>query len=125
MSYYARNGYSKYFLICTVSERNRIRKKLRDADWSDLVNELELTNQLTSIHGACSRDLDPVNCYLRQVLNKFIESRLHETCDRAVEKIVAALESLGKHYQATAADLREMFLTGESCVHMVCKDTLG
>ena len=81
-----------------------------------MINELDLTNQTTSIHGACNRDVDPVNCYLRQVLNKFIQSQPPETCNRTVEKIVVALEKLGKKYEAT--ELRRMFITGESCVHV-------
>ena len=81
-----------------------------------MVNELDLTNQLTSIHSACRTDLDPVNCYLTQVLNKFIQSQPPETCNKTVEKIVIALEELGNHYEAT--ELRRLFITGELCMHV-------
>ena len=99
--------------ISAGPERNRIQHKLRDVNWRDLVNELDLTYQLASIGEACSREHDPAACRLAGILERFIQSQPSETCKRTVEKIVVALEKLKNHYQAT--ELRRMFMIGE-CV---------
>ena len=123
-SSYARSSYSEYcHTISAGPERNRIRDKLRDINWRDLVNELDLINQLTSIGEVCSKEHDPMPCRLAEVLERFIQSQPSESCKETVEKIVVALEQLENHYQAT--ELRKIFLTGESCLHVSCIDALG
>ena len=68
-----------------------------------------------SIHGACSKEFDPVTCYLREVLDRFIQSQPVEHCNETVEKIVIGLDKLGSRYVKEATELRT-FATGEYCL---------
>ena len=90
---------------------------MRDVDWKVLAYQLDLTNQTTSIHGACTKELDPVTCYLREVLDRFIQSQPVEHCNKTVEKIVIALMELGSRYVKEATELRT-FATGEYCTRL-------
>ena len=99
-------------------ERNSIQDILRDVDWKVLAYQLDLKNQATSIHGACSKELDPVTCYLREVLDRFVQSQPVELCNKTVEKIVIALDKLGSCYVKEATELRT-FATSEYCASLI------
>ena len=100
-------------------ERNSIRGIIRDVDWKDLAYQLDLINQTASIQGTCNMESDPVTCYLREVLDRFIQSQPCETCNKTVEKITTALEKLGSRYGKNVNELRRMFAMGELYVCVV------
>ena len=97
--------YVCHTIISVGPERNSILETLRDVDWKVLLDQLNLTNQATSIDSACGKDPDPNTSCLRELLKRFIHSRPSEKCN---EKIVIALESLGNHYVKEATELKRM-----------------
>ena len=101
-------------LLCIGPERNRLQDKLKDVDWEVLADELNLTGQKASIRGTCNHEHDPVTCYMREVISRFIQAQPPQICKKTVEKIVKALENLGDRYVREYSELKTVFsLIGE------------
>ena len=82
---------------------------MKDVDWEVLADELSLTGQKGSIRDTCKSDHDPVTCYLREVISRFIQAQPPQKCKKTVEKIVKALENLGDRYAREYNELRTVF----------------
>ena len=111
----------QFLYVYIGPERNSIQEKLINVDWRVLTDQLDLTSQTRSIHGACYKELDAVTCYLREIIGRFIDSQPSEVCNKTVEKIAIALEKLGRKYWKEVHELRRMIATGELCVHVLLK----
>ena len=70
---------------------------LRDVNWEDLADQLDLDDRVTSIDVACTNERRAIRamCYLREVVKKYIQSQPSESCDLTVGKIAKALDELG------------------------------
>ena len=85
-------------------QRNKIEQILQGVDWRVLANQLDLTDEVASIDGACQN----LECKLREVVNRFINRQDLEPCHMTVEKIARALETLPKPLTKIPAELRNV-----------------
>lgn len=86
-------------------QRVQITEILMDVRWTLLHDLLDL-NQKTSIETTCQNEGLPAECQLREVLDRFINSRDPEPCCKTVEVIAGVLKQ-SKNNKA-AGELKEM-----------------
>ena len=79
------------FLILSIV--TIIADELKDVDWRELHDHLKL-KQEAYIHAACQTEKRPLECQLREVVKRFINSQDPEPCCHTAEKIANALETL-------------------------------
>lgn len=84
---------------------------LKDVNWEDLADQLDLDDKVTSIEVACTNERRAIRatCYLKAVLKKYIQSQPSESCDMTVGKIAEALDELGYINEASQLRISELF----------------
>lgn len=90
-----------------VSIVSTIVDVLKDVNWRTLQDQLNL-DQETSIHTACQNEPDPLECQLREVVKRFIDSQDPEPCCDTAEKIAEVLETLKPPKRKAAGNLRNI-----------------